>query len=693
MPASARTAAEQSSSDARAGFDARLAERTINTVRLLAVDAVEAAQSGHPGMPMGMAPTAYVLFRKHLRFDPADPQWPGRDRFVLSAGHGSMLLYAMLHLTGYDLPLAELERFRQWESATPGHPEHFLTPGVETTTGPLGQGFANGVGMAVAEQMLAAQFNRAGHAPVDHHTYAICSDGDLMEGISHEAASLAGHLGLGKLVYFYDDNDATIDGDADLAFSEDVPARFAGYGWHTLSVDDANDLEALDEATRAAKAETERPSLVSVRSQIGYGHPELTGDPSTHSDPFGAEAVAAIKERFGFPAEESFHVPEEVEAHMREAARAEGRRQQRKWQERKAAYAEAHPEAAAELDRWQEEALPDGVFDALPTFEPGEEMATRKASGAVLDAIAPEVGFLVGGSADLTPSNKTSVEGRADFRKSNPQGTYLRFGVREHAMAGAMNGMALHGGLRPYGGTFLVFSDYMRPSLRLSALMGQPVTYVFTHDSVGLGEDGPTHQPVEHLMALRAIPNLTLIRPADANEVPFAWQAALENTDGPTAFALTRQGVPTFDRSGSSDVAGAEGLLRGAYVLADLGVESNAGPDLILIGTGSEVQHALAAGRTLAAEEDGLAVRVVSMPSWALFEKQPEDYRRRVLPPSCTRRVSVEAGVTQGWSRYVGPEGHAIGLDRFGASAPGATNMEKLGFTPEHVAEAARAML
>jgi len=698
MPAPARTASPAPTSGEDSGFDARLAERTINTIRLLAVDAVEAAQSGHPGMPMGMAPTAYVLFRKHLRFDPADPQWPGRDRFVLSAGHGSMLLYAMLHLTGYDLPLEEIKHFRQWESVTPGHPEHFLTPGVETTTGPLGQGFANGVGMAMAERILAAQFNREGHAPVDHHTYAICSDGDLMEGISHEAASLAGHLGLGKLVYFYDDNEATIDGDAKLAFSEDIPTRFAGYGWHTLSVDDANDLEALHEATRAAKAETERPSLVSVRSQIGYGHPELTGDPSTHSDPFGEEAVAAIKERFGFPTEESFHVPEEVEAHMREAARAEGRQQQRKWQERKDAYAEAHPDAAAELDRWLARELPaalaeeGGWAELFPTFEPGEEMATRKASGAVLDDLAPEVGFLIGGSADLTPSNKTSVEGRADFGKSNREGQYLRFGVREHAMAGAMNGMALHGGLRPYGGTFLVFSDYMRPSLRLSALMGEPVTYVFTHDSIGLGEDGPTHQPVEHLMALRAIPNLTLIRPADASEVPFAWQAALENTDGPTAFALTRQGVPTFDRSeGGDGVAGAEGLLRGAYVLADLGVESNA-PDLILIGTGSEVQHALAAGRTLR-DEDGLAVRVVSMPSWALFEEQPEDYRRRVLPPSCTKRVSVEAGVTQGWSRYVGREGHAIGLDRFGASAPGATNMEKLGFTDERVTEVVRGAL
>ncbi|PSQ82005.1 MAG: transketolase, partial [Bacteroidetes bacterium QS_8_68_15] len=621
-------------------------------------------------MPMGMAPAAYVLWRKHLRHNPANPEWPNRDRFVLSAGHGSMLLYALLHLSGYDLPLEELEHFRQWESVTPGHPEHFLTPGVETTTGPLGQGFANGVGMAMAERILRAAFSTDDLPVVDHHTYAICSDGDLMEGISHEAASLAGHLGLGHIVYLYDDNDATIDGDIDLAFSEDVPQRFDAYGWHTATVDDARDLDALDAAITEAKDETDRPSLISVRSEIGYGHPELTGDPSTHSDPFGEEAVAAIKARFGFPTEESFHVPEEVSDHMGEAVEV-GREQEAEWDDLKERYAEAHPEAAAELDRWLGRELPEDLAEAFPTFEAGEKMATRKASGAVLDDLAPKVGFLIGGSADLTPSNKTSVEGREDFHRNNPGGQYLRFGVREHAMAGTMNGMALHGGLRPYGGTFLIFSDYLRPSLRLSALMGQPVTYVFTHDSIGLGEDGPTHQPVEHLMALRAIPNLTLIRPADANEVPFAWQAALENTDGPTAFALTRQGVPTLDRSNGA-LADADGLLRGAYVLSE--EEGSDGPDLILIGTGSEVQHALGAAETLR-DEDGLAVRVVSMPSWALFEEQSEDYRRAVLPPDCRTRVAVEAGVTQGWARYVGSEGRAVGLDRFGASAPGATNM------------------
>lgn len=682
MPAPARIR------DTAAGDTAYLAQLTINTIRLLAVDAVEKAQSGHAGMPMGMAPAGYVLWKNHLRHNPHDPDWPNRDRFVLSAGHGSLLLYSLLHLTGYDLPLEEIKNFRQWDSITPGHPEHFLTPGVETTTGPLGQGFANAVGMAMAERILASEFNEDGFPIVDHHTYAICSDGDLMEGISHEAASLAGHLGLGKLIYFYDDNEATIDGDTDLAFSEDVPARFRAYGWHTLAVDDANDLDALDRATEKAKAETERPSLVSVRSQIGFGHPDLTGDPSTHSDPFGPEAVRGTKKNLGFPPDEKFRVPEAAKAHMREAVE-EGQKQQQEWDDLMDRYAEAHPRRAGKLESWLNRELPDGLADALPSFEAGEEMATRAASGETLGQVAPKVGFLVGGSADLTGSNKTDVEGREDFEKENPTGQYLHFGVREHGMAGAMNGMALHGGLRPYGGTFLVFSDYLRPSLRLAALMEQPVIYVFTHDSIGLGEDGPTHQAVEHLMALRAIPNLTLIRPADANEAAVAWQAALENEDGPTAFALTRQGVPTFDRSGA--LAAADGLLKGAYVLSDDAGEDET-PDLLLIGTGSEVQHAQGAAETLR-DEDGLSVRVVSMPSWELFEKQPEDYRRRVLPPACTKRVSVEAGVTLGWARYVGPEGASVGIDRFGASAPGATNMEKFGFTAENVAETARGLL
>ena len=695
MPVSAHSTDDSSTrtapktdSGGEGAFDAALAERTINTMRLLAVDAVEEAQSGHPGMPMGMAPTAYVLWKRHLRHNPADPKWPGRDRFVLSAGHGSMLLYALLHLTGYDLSLDDIKDFRQWESKTPGHPENFITPGVETTTGPLGQGFANGIGMALAEKMLAAEFNREGLPVIDHFTYAICSDGDVMEGISHEAASLAGHLGLGKLVYIYDANQATIDGDTDLAFSEDVTARFRAYGWHTQTVGDANDLDAIDAAIEEAKAEGERPSLISVRSQIGYGHPQMTGDPSTHSDPFGEEGVRATKEHLGFPTDKRFYVPDEVQAHMREAVEA-GRRRQSEWEALRERYTEAHPEVARELERWLERRLPEDLADELPTFEAGEEMATRKASGETLDVIAPKVGFLVGGSADLTGSNKTDVEGREDFQKDNPSGKYLRFGVREHGMAGIMNGMALHGGLRPYGGTFLIFSDYLRPSLRLAALMSQPVTYVFTHDSIGLGEDGPTHQPVEHLMALRAIPNLTVIRPADANEAAVAWQAALENEDGPTALSLTRQSVPTLDRS---ELSLAEGLLKGAYVLADLGVGDGETPDLILMGTGSEVQHALEAARTLH-EEDGQAVRVVSMPSWELFEAQPEHYRQEVLPPECTARVSVEAGVTQGWSRYVGVEGAAIGIDRFGASAPGATTMERFGFTAERVAEAARELL
>ena len=657
--------------------------QTINTIRFLAADAVEAAQSGHPGTPMGLAPVAYVLWTRHLNHSPTFPAWPDRDRFILSAGHASMLLYGLLHLSGYDLSLEEIKNFRQWGSKTPGHPEYGITPGVETTTGPLGQGFANGVGMALAERMLANEFNTDDHTIVDHHIYSICSDGDLMEGISHEAASMAGHLGLGKLVYLYDDNDITIDGSTDLSFTEDVPARFRAYDWHVQAVPDANDLDAVDAALTAAKAETDRPSLIVVKSHIGYGSPNKQDTAASHGAPLGAEELRLSKENLGWPADESFHVPDAVRDHMEQAV-ADGAEKKQAWDKRMTDYAEAHPEKAAQYRRWHELTPKEGWEEVLPTFEAGEELATRKASGLTLNELAPEVEYLVGGSADLTGSNKTDVPSRADFQADVPEGRYLRFGVREHAMAGAMNGMALHGGFQPYCGTFLIFSDYLRPSLRLSALMEQPVVYVFTHDSIGIGEDGPTHQPVEHLMAIRAIPNLTLLRPADANEAAEAWKVAIRNTDGPTVLALTRQQLPVLDRS---VFAPAEGVQRGAYVIRP----AHGTPDVLLIGTGSEVPCALDAAEALA--DDGIQAQVVSMPSWELFAEQSESYRRSVLPPDVTARVSVEAGVTSGWERFVGMEGVRIGVDRFGASAPGDVMMEKYGFTPERVAEAARGLV
>ncbi len=657
--------------------------RVVNTIRFLSADAVEAAESGHPGTPMALAPVAYALWTQHLRHSPTAPDWPNRDRIVLSAGHASMLLYSLLHLTGYDLSMEEIKDFRQWGSKTPGHPEAHLTPGVETTTGPLGQGFANGVGMALAERVLANEFNTAEHPIVDHHTYALCSDGDLMEGISHEAASLAGHLGLGKLVCLYDDNEITIDGSTDLAFTEDVGSRFEAYGWHVTHVDDANDLEAVDTAVTKAKQDSDRPSLIVVQSHIGYGSPNKQDTAAAHGAPLGEEEVRRTKERLGWPPDETFYVPDEVYEHMRRAV-DQGNEQKRQWDALLTDYKEAHPEKAARYRRWLEHNPEEGWEEVLPAFEAGEEMATRKASGLTLDELAPEIGYLIGGSADLTGSNKTDVDGRADFQADNVDGRYFRFGVREHAMAGISNGMALHGGVQPYAGTFLIFSDYLRPSLRLSALMEQPVVYVFTHDSIGIGEDGPTHQPIEHLMALRAIPNLTLIRPADANEATEAWAAAVQNTAGPTALALTRQTLPVLDRS---TLASAEGLHRGAYVLR----EEEGTPDVILIGTGSEVQHALAAAERLGAV--GIQARVVSMPSWKLFAEQSEAYQRAVLPPDVSARVSIEAGVTQGWERYVGAEGSRIGVDRFGASAPGEVVMEKYGITAEHVVDEARGLV
>jgi len=658
-----------------------LDDLSINTIRFLAVDAVQAADSGHPGLPMGAAPMAYLLWTRHLRHNPEDTQWPNRDRFVLSAGHGSMLLYALLHLTGYDLPMEELKNFRQWGSKTPGHPENFVTPGVETTTGPLGQGFANAVGMAIAERFLAATFNRPNFPIIDHHTYAIVSDGDLMEGISHEAASLAGHLGLGKLVFFYDDNHISIDGSTDLAFTEDRGKRFEAYGWHVQHVADGNDLDAIEAAIENAKAETDRPSIIMVRTVIGFGSPNKAGTADVHGSPLGEDEVTLTKKNLGWPEDATFYVPEGVSEHMREAVE-QGAKQQKAWSDLLNDYRESYPDAARQLEAWLDGRLTDDWEAALPTFS--EKMATRAASGKVLDAIIPELGNLIGGSADLTPSNKTRAKVQEDFQKDNPEGGYIRFGVREHGMAGICNGIALHGGLRPYCGTFLIFSDYLRPSMRLSALMHQPVIYVFTHDSIGLGEDGPTHQAVEHYMALRAIPNLRFIRPADANETAEAWRAALQCTNAPTALALTRQGLPSFDRE---KMAPASGLQQGAYILSD----SDGTPDLILMASGSEVQLVVEAAETLRGED--VNVRVVSMPSWELFEDQDEEYQEKVLPAAVTKRVAVEAGVTLGWERYVGPEGAIIGLDHFGASAPGDVLFEQYGFTVENVLKHARTVL
>lgn len=656
---------------------------SINTIRFLAVDAVQRANSGHPGLPMGAAPMAYVLWTRFLKHNPNDPAWLNRDRFVLSAGHGSMLLYALLHLTGYDLPLDELMNFRQWGSKTPGHPENFVTPGVETTTGPLGQGFANGVGMAIAERFLAARFNRPGFPLVDHFTYAIVSDGDLMEGISHEAASLAGHLGLGKLIYLYDDNEISIDGSTDLAFTEDVEKRFDAYGWHVQRVEDGNDLDAVAAALDQARAEADRPSLIAVRTTIGYGSPNKAGTAKAHGSPLGEDEVTLTKRNLGWPDDQFFLVPDAVRDHLR-GALTTGAGRQADWNDLLVRYRAAHPDLARQFDAWARGALSDGWEAALPTFETGQKLATRAASGKVLDALVPVLGNLVGGSADLTPSNNTRTGAQQDFQKDQPGGGYLRFGVREHGMAAICNGIALHGGLRPYCATFLIFSDYLRPAMRLSALMHQPVVYVFTHDSIGLGEDGPTHQAVEHYAALRAIPNLTFIRPADANETAEAWRAALERTTGPTALALTRQGLPTLDRA---TFAAADGLRRGAYVLHD----SDGPPDLILLASGSEVSLIVKAAEVL--RGDGVRVRLVSMPSWELFAEQPHAYRDAVLPPSVTKRLAVEAGVTLGWERYVGLEGRILGLDRFGASAPGSVVFEKLGFTVENVVTHARALL
>ena len=657
----------------------RTDELCISSIRVLAMDAVERAQSGHPGMPMGAATMAYVLWTRFLRHSPLNPQWPNRDRFVISAGHGSMLLYALLYLTGYDLSLDDLKQFRQWGSRTPGHPEHGLTPGVEATTGPLGQGFGNGVGMAIAERWLAAYFNRPGHAIVDHFTYAIVSDGDLMEGVASEAASLAAHLKLSKLIYLYDDNRITIEGGTDLAFSEDVSRRFEAYGWHVQEVD-GNDAKALIAALAAARSELERPSLIRAHTHIAYGSPNKQDSASAHGSPLGKEEIRLTKQALGWPLEPDFHIPQEALNRFREAV-ARGRTHLAQWQERWQSYAETFPELAAEWDRFQSGQLPPGWEKSLPLFGPDTPaLATRQASGKVLNAIASLVPNLLGGSADLAPSTETILKGYEDFHLS-PAGRNFHFGIREHAMGAVLNGMALHGGIRPFGATFLVFSDYMRPSIRLAALSHLPVIYVFTHDSIAVGEDGPTHQPVEHLASLRAIPHLTVIRPADAAETSAAWRVALERQSGPVALILTRQKVPTLH--GDADL-----LSKGAYVLA----EAATGPlQLLLIATGSEVSVALEARKLL--EAKGIATRVVSMPSWELFREQPQAYREVVLPPSVKERLAIEAGSPMGWREFVGDGGDILGIEIFGASAPGNILLEKYGFTPHNIAARAEALL
>jgi len=671
----------------------------VNTIRFLSVDMVQKANSGHPGLPLGAAPMAYVLWTRWLRYNPHNPAWVNRDRFVLSAGHGSALLYSLLHLSGYAISLDDIRQFRQWGSRAPGHPERGHTPGVETTTGPLGQGMANAVGMAIAEAQLAARYNRPDHAVVDHHTYALVSDGDLMEGVASEAASLAGHLGLGKLCCLYDDNSVTLAGGTDITFSENRARRFEAYGWHTVVVTDGNDLAAIDAALHAARAETARPSLILVRSHIGYGSPEQDSF-KAHGSPLGVDNVRKTKLKLGWPLEPDFLIPEPALAHFREAV-ARGAHDEAAWNERIEAYAKAFPELCAELQGRLRGELPPGWDADIPVFKADAKgLASRDASGKVMNAIAPRLQALSGGSADLDPSTKTALKGLGDFNPPPAQGEdqqgsdgggwshagrNLHFGVREHAMGAIVNGLAAHGGFIPYGSTFLIFSDYMRPAIRLAALMGLHVVHVFTHDSLALGEDGPTHQPVEQLASLRAIPGLIVIRPADANETAVAWRVAVETRDHPVLLVLSRQDLPTLDRS---RYAAADGLRRGAYVLSDA---ADGKSELILLASGSEVSLILAAAERLQAQ--GIAVRCVSMPSWELFEALPQAERDAVLPPAVGARLAVELGVAQGWDRYIGTRGDMLGVERFGASAPAEVLLREYGFTVDQVCARAKALL
>ena len=653
--------------------------KAINTIRFLAVDAVQKANSGHPGLPMGAAAMAYSLWSRHLKHCPTCPEWPDRDRFILSAGHGSMLIYSLLHLFGYELSMEEIKNFRQWGSKTPGHPEYGDTPGVETTTGPLGQGFGNAVGMAIAERRLAEEFNRPGFTLIEHYTYALAGDGCMMEGISSEAASLAGTLGLGKLTVLYDSNRISIEGATDLAFRENVGKRFEAYGWQVLRVDDGNDTEAIRRALQAAKEDPERPAMIEVVTEIGYGSPAKQGTASAHGEPLGEENLAEARRYLGWT-QQAFELPEDVRS-VAAQSRAKGQQIQKEWNERLEAYFEAYPEMRAEWKRWFSRETLDEVLGDDRLWDVEKADASRGTSGEILNRLAKRLPNLIGGSADLAPSTKTLMKNRTDFSPEDPAGSNMRFGVREHAMAAVANGMTLHGGLQVYASTFFVFTDYMKPAMRLSALMGLPVTYVLTHDSIGVGEDGPTHQPIEHLMALRAVPNMVVYRPADARETALGWKVALQSRNAPVCLVLTRQKLPLLEGTG-------EEALKGGYVLRDAPGKR---PDILLMGTGSEVSLLMDAA--VALDKEGIEARVISMPSWELFEQQSLDYRNSVLPPDVTRRLAVEAGASLGWHQYIGTEGVVMALDRFGASAPGERIFQELGFTAEKVVLRAREML
>lgn len=662
----------------------KIDELCINAIRFLSVDAIQKANSGHPGAPMGAASLAYVLWDRFLKHNPADPKWPNRDRFLLSAGHASAMLYSLLHLTGYDISMDELKQFRQWGSMTPGHPEYGLTPGIQATTGPLGQGFANGVGMAIAERIMAEHYNRPGYQIMDHYIYALVSDGDLEEGVASEAASMAGTLRLGKIIYLYDDNDISIEGSTEITFREDVGKRFEAYGWHVAGPIDGFDLDTIDSAIREAQADKDRPSLIICKTIIGYGSPNKANTAGVHGEPLGEDELQLTKEKLEWPYE-AFSIPPEALAHFRQA-RERGKRWQEVWENKREAYCQEYPAEAESLEQDLSGSLPSGWDEGLDDLFSSQEkpIATRAASGQVLNTIAPKIHALTGGSADLAPSNKTIMKDRGHFSPEDHSGHNLHFGVREHAMGSICNGMALHGGIIPYAATFLVFYDYMRPPVRLAAMMGLRVIFIYTHDSVGVGEDGPTHQPIEHLTALRSVPNLVTLRPADATETTEAWKVALERQNGPTVLALSRQGLPILDRG---DLAAASGVQRGGYVLW----EASGQPNIIIIGTGSEVHIAMEAGKLL--QKRGIAARVVSLPSWELFDAQPAAYRNEVLPPDIRMRLSIEAGTPLGWERYVGLDGKAIGVSHFGASAPQKVVYEKFGLTAQKVAEEAESLL
>ena len=661
-------------------------QHLVDAIRVLSMDAIQKAKSGHPGAPMGLAPLGFEVWTTHLRHNPLDPSWPDRDRFVLSLGHASMLIYSLLYLTGYELSLDDIKNFRQWGAKTPGHPEFRVTPGVETTTGPLGQGVANSVGMALAERWMAARFNRPDHTIVDHFTYAFCSDGDLMEGISHEAAEVAGHQKLGKLIWIYDDNQISIEGDTDLTSCTDQEVRFKSYGWHVQKVADGNDREAMGRALEAARENTSQPSLIILRTQIAFGSPNKAGSESSHGAPLGEEEIRATKENLGYPSLEPFYVDPEALSWCRDHCGTRGKELQGDWEDRFASYRDEFPEDAIEFESMMAGELPEEWDVEVPDLAVLEKPeATRVSSGKVLQGLAARIQNMVGGSADLAGSNKTDIKGGGDLSAQNPGGRIVHFGVREHAMASMLNGMALHGGVRPFAGTFLVFSDYMRPAIRMAALMEIPPIYVFTHDSIGLGEDGPTHQPVEHLMVLRAIPNVLDLRPGDAAETAEAWKIAVEQTHRPSFLSLTRQGLPALQRRGPE---GAEGLRKGGYILVDSGTED---PQVVLIASGSELHLAVEARESL--EADGIPTRVVSLPSWRLFLDQDQAYRDSVLPPTVRARVAVEAGTTLGWDRWVGDKGAMVGLDHFGASAPWQVLFKEYGITSDRVIEEAKRVL